>query len=415
METALRELGFTVDKVLNGNLEQMEDAVLNFTRRLSASRDTYGFFFYAGHGVQSSGENYLIPVEADNIRSENQLRSRSVSLQFVLDSMSDAGNELNMIVLDACRDNPFSWARGGSRGLTVLSGAPAGSIVMYATSANSIAEDGSGRNGLFTGQLLNNIRTPGMSIRDIFDKTGEDVLRVSEGRQHPELSMRYFAAATAYLGPRPLPVPEPEPIPAALPVPEPVAITPQPAPIQPYPVPEQPGPYYTPWQRAGGSKYLINTGGGIATTGGGGVGFSISASFEYLFPNGPSLGAHVAYASGSSIGLYSDSSGTSQKITALSAKAAWNWNVKQNMLPYLGLLVGANIGDAVNIPSWENAVPYNSSLNSLAFGLNLGMRYFFSNNVGAFVDTVFNTGPFNTDPNGWGVFGAASLGLAMKF
>ena len=142
MEGALRDLGFTVEKVLNGTLEQMETAVLNLQRRLGGSRNTYGFFFYAGHGVQSNGENYLIPVIADNIRSEAQLRNRAVSLQFVLDSLSEAGNELNMVVLDACRDNPFGWARSGSRGLSVVSHAPAGTVVMYAAGAGQTASDG---------------------------------------------------------------------------------------------------------------------------------------------------------------------------------------------------------------------------------------------------------------------------------
>ena len=111
MEAALRDLGFNVEKVLDGNLEQMENAVMSLSRRLGASRDSYGFFFYAGHGVQAGGGNYLIPVTA-NILSETQLRERAVSLQFVLDALGEAGNELNMVVLDACRDNPFSWARG---------------------------------------------------------------------------------------------------------------------------------------------------------------------------------------------------------------------------------------------------------------------------------------------------------------
>ena len=200
---ALGALGFSVDKVLDGNLEKMETAVLDLRRKLGGSRNTYGFFFYAGHGVQSNGENYLIPVEANNIRSEAQLRDRAVSLQFVLDSLSDAGNELNMIVLDACRDNPFGWARSGSRGLSVVSRAPTGSIVMYATSANSTASDGSNGNGLFTGRLLNNLQDQDLSVFEVFDKTMGDVIDVSNGRQHPELTLRFPGADKAYLGARP--------------------------------------------------------------------------------------------------------------------------------------------------------------------------------------------------------------------
>jgi hypothetical protein len=238
METALRNLGFTVEKIINGNLEDMENAILNFKRRLGSSRNTYGFFFYAGHGVQANGENYLIPVTADNIRAEVQLRDRSVSLQFVLNSMNEAGNELNMIVLDACRDNPFSWARGG-RGFVPVSFAPSGSIIMYATGANSTADDGSGQNGLFTGHLLNNLRTEGLSIFEVFDRTMGDVIRVTNGSQHPELSLRFAGAANAYLGTRPTPRPSPEP-------------TPQ---------PPQPSPSHTPLQLGSSVNGNISAGG----------------------------------------------------------------------------------------------------------------------------------------------------------
>jgi len=207
MAEALRSLGFNVDIVLNGDIYQMETAAMNLRRMLGASRDSYGFFYYAGHGVQSGGVNYLIPIDASNIQSENHLRQRAFSVQTLLENLSEAGNELNIIVLDACRDNPFGWARSGSRGLSVVSSAPAGSIIMYATSANSTAEDGIGYNGLFTSQLLNNIRKPELSIRDIFDKTGEDVYRISNGRQLPELSIRYFGASAVYLGSQPATTP----------------------------------------------------------------------------------------------------------------------------------------------------------------------------------------------------------------
>ncbi|MDR0501733.1 MAG: SUMF1/EgtB/PvdO family nonheme iron enzyme [Treponema sp.] len=137
-----------------------------------------------------------------------------------------------MIVLDACRDNPFGWSRSGSRGLSVVGRAPAGSIIMYATSANSTAADGTGRNGLFTSQLLNNIKNQSLSIRDVFDKTGEDVLSVSGGKQHPELSLRFFGASSAYLGARPAPAVQPAPVAQQTPAP---VLTVQPAPASAVP------------------------------------------------------------------------------------------------------------------------------------------------------------------------------------
>lgn len=195
ISNVLQKLGFNVEKLLDAELEQIESAMMRFKNKLSINNNSYGFFYYAGHGVQSNGENYLIPLKA-NIPSENHLRTRAFSVQTMMENINEAGNKLNIIVLDACRDNPFGWKRSGSRGLAMIS-TPAGSIVVFATSANSTADDGNGRNGLFTGQLLKNLSTPGASVRDIFDRTGRDVLSVSGGKQRPEISISFFD--TAYL------------------------------------------------------------------------------------------------------------------------------------------------------------------------------------------------------------------------
>jgi hypothetical protein len=176
---------------------------MRLKNRLSVSKNSYGFLFYAGHGVQSGGVNYLIPVGA-SIPSENSLRDRAVSVQCALNELNDAGNELNVVVLDACRDNPFGWARGGSRGLTVIANQPADSIIVYATSAGSTAADGSGRNGLFTSHLLNNLKTPGLEIKEVFNRTGADVALASERRQIPSVYNQFFG--NAYF----LPIPSPD-------------------------------------------------------------------------------------------------------------------------------------------------------------------------------------------------------------
>ena len=94
MAAALSDLGFTVEKLLNANLDQMESAAIRLKNSLSASGNSYGFLFYAGHGVQSNGENFLIPVDA-NIQSESFLRQRAVSVQALMDELNEAGNELN--------------------------------------------------------------------------------------------------------------------------------------------------------------------------------------------------------------------------------------------------------------------------------------------------------------------------------
>jgi uncharacterized caspase-like protein len=230
MEAALKGLGFAVDLVLNGGLDQMETAAVRLKNRLSASRNSYGFLFYAGHGVQSNGENYLLPVDA-RIQSENQLRQRAVALQWMLDEINQAGNELNVVVLDACRDNPFGWSRSGSRGLSLVAHQPADSIIVYATSAGSTAADGTGRNGLFTGELLKNLKTPGIDVSEVFKRTGADVSRVSGNQQRPAVYNQFFG--TAYLSAPPATAQTPPPaVPQAPPAP-PQAVSPQPASVPP--------------------------------------------------------------------------------------------------------------------------------------------------------------------------------------
>jgi len=216
IKTALESLGWNVDILQDANQEQIDGTVLKLKNRLSASGNSYGFVFYAGHAVQSNGVNYLIPVDA-NYQSESVLKSRAVSVQVLLEELNNAGNELNIVVLDACRDNPFSWSRGGSRGLVVVEEQPANSIIAFATAAGSVAADGEGRNGLYTTHLLNNLKTPGISIGDLFDKTGNDVIRASGGKQRPALYKQFFG--TAYIGSKPNPTPNPNPAPNPTPVP----------------------------------------------------------------------------------------------------------------------------------------------------------------------------------------------------
>ena len=216
---ALWELGFEVDMLLDAGLEEMEEAVTKFKNYLGEAKNTYGFFFYAGHGVQSGGENYLIPVNA-NIPGENYLGSRALQVQAVLDDLNDAGNSLNVVVLDACRDNPFSWGRSGSRGLVIVGRQPADSIIVYATSAGQTALDSDGEggeNGLFTSHLLRNLSIPDLEVYELFRRTSSDVSEASKRGQIPAIYSQFFG--TAYLGSTPS-VPLSRPVrPAPLPPP----------------------------------------------------------------------------------------------------------------------------------------------------------------------------------------------------
>ena len=197
MADALQSLGFTVDKVVNGTHAQMVEAITRLKNRLSVSNNSYGFLFYAGHGVQFNGVNYLIPATAD-IPSANYLGDTAISVQTMLAELNDAGNELNIVVLDACRDFPAAWNRSTNRGLTVITNQPADSIIVYATSAGATASDGTGRNGLFTSQLLKNIKTPGIDVSEVFRRTGADVSQASNRQQIPAVYNQYFGIA--YLG-----------------------------------------------------------------------------------------------------------------------------------------------------------------------------------------------------------------------
>jgi formylglycine-generating enzyme required for sulfatase activity len=196
MADALRGIGFEVSLLVNADLVQMEKAVVKLGSQLAASPSSTGFFYYAGHGVQMDGVNYLIPADA-RIESEDYLKYRALAAQSVLDILQRAGNGLNIVVLDACRDNPFGWARSGSRGLSVVSNQPPGSIVVYATSAGSTALDGGSgeRNGKFTAELLKHIGTPGVEIKEVFNLTGAGVLEATSGKQTPAVYNQFFGKA----------------------------------------------------------------------------------------------------------------------------------------------------------------------------------------------------------------------------
>ncbi|MDR2494604.1 MAG: tetratricopeptide repeat protein [Spirochaetaceae bacterium] len=212
MKTALEQCGFQVDCITNGALEPMLAGIERLKRNLRRSRTSYGFFFYSGHGSQIHGENFLIPVDAEAY-SYAMVRARCVSLQMVLDELADAGNELNIVILDACRSNPFKGIRDAGRGLAVVSAAYPGSIIMYATAANSVASDNwAGRNGLFTKHLLNQLKVEGLEVTEVFRRTGAAVAEESGNTQYPELAVKFYG--TAYLGSagtQPAPRPQPAP------------------------------------------------------------------------------------------------------------------------------------------------------------------------------------------------------------
>jgi hypothetical protein len=159
MAQTLRALGFTVLAHENAAKRAMETAILEFGRRLAAGG--VGLFFYAGHGLQVRGRNYLVPIDAE-IDSEAVTRVAAVDVDLLLEQMAEAKNRVNVVILDACRNNPFERRlRGAARGLAAIDAAQ-GTLIAYATAPGSVAADGEGVNGLYTEELLQALRVPGL-------------------------------------------------------------------------------------------------------------------------------------------------------------------------------------------------------------------------------------------------------------
>jgi hypothetical protein len=183
----------------------METAGTNFSRRLAITGNSYGFFFYAGHGVEHSrDDNYLIPVDINRIDNHTDFSTMALSLRSVTGRMSGAGNRLNMIVLDVYPDYPFIWLnRNASPYGLRITRAPHDSIIMNDATVDSETAYGNGRNSNFTSQLLNNLKTPGLSVYEVFDKTRGDVFRITNKRQKPEFILMFSGSYSVYLGTRP--------------------------------------------------------------------------------------------------------------------------------------------------------------------------------------------------------------------
>jgi caspase domain-containing protein len=182
MAQALRELDFDVIYKENLNQHDMKRAIRAMGEQLRSS--TVGLFYYAGHGVQVRGENYLVPVDA-TIESEEEVEYEGIHAGFVLAQMDSARNPMNIVILDACRNNPFARSfRSASRGLASMN-APSGTLIAYATAPGAVASDGQARNGLYTQELLKVMRTPGLGIEEVFKRVRIAVRAVTQGQQTP--------------------------------------------------------------------------------------------------------------------------------------------------------------------------------------------------------------------------------------
>ena len=181
----LRKVGFEVLELENADQKSMKIAIKQFGKKLNdAGKDAVGLFFFSGHGAQTNGTNYMIPVTAE-ISSEADLDIEAVSANNVLSQMEYANNGLNIVILDACRNNPFSKSfRSSSKGLAVMD-APQGSILAYATSPGNVAYDGEGRNSPYTKALAKQILEPNLQIEEVFKRVRISVVKETGNEQVP--------------------------------------------------------------------------------------------------------------------------------------------------------------------------------------------------------------------------------------
>jgi len=184
IKNALESLGFTVMKYENCTQKEMKMAMDYFGSRLKGY--DVGLFFYAGHGVQVSRYNYLIPVDA-KLSDEKKVEYNCVRADRVLAEMEIAGSRTNIVILDACRDNPFerSWRRGSEGAGLAFMNAPSGSLIAYSTAPGKTALDGVGRNSPYTSALLQHIKTPNITVIEIFQGVRSTVMAKSGSKQIP--------------------------------------------------------------------------------------------------------------------------------------------------------------------------------------------------------------------------------------
>ena len=181
MGDTLRGLGFDVVELRDGSRAQMQQAIDRVRENLKGKAGI-GMLYYAGHGLQLDWRNYMVPIDA-KLNTASDVPAQAVDVAAVMDAFKTAGNRMNIVVLDACRDNPFAQSASG-KGLAQVD-APPSTIMAYATAPGNVAADGSQGNGLYTQHLLQELVKPQAKIEEMFKRTRFAVRKASQGRQIP--------------------------------------------------------------------------------------------------------------------------------------------------------------------------------------------------------------------------------------
>ena len=210
MAKTLERVGFQVTLVTDADQAKMKASIKEFGKRLiRAGQDSVGLFFYAGHGAEAKGQNYLIPIGAD-IEIEMDYETDGVPASWMLSRMGAARNRLNIVILDACRDNPLQAIyRSGSTGLAPMN-APSGTLIAYSAAPKQKAKDGDGKNSPYTEQLAKFLVEPGLKVEDVFKRVRVAVEAMTNEEQTPweNSSLRgdfYFVAKVEKPPPKPAP------------------------------------------------------------------------------------------------------------------------------------------------------------------------------------------------------------------
>jgi len=182
MAAKLRGLGFTVIERNNLVVKQIGSTLREFRSKLTPG--SVALVYYAGHGLQIKGDNYFPTVDAD-ITGEEDVPNQSLAMKQIMDVLGDAKTRLNLVFLDACRDNPYSRSfRSASKGLS-KENVPSGTLISFATRPGSVAADGLGRNGLYTGALLEAMDNKGQPIEQVLKRVVTSVKAESKNQQEP--------------------------------------------------------------------------------------------------------------------------------------------------------------------------------------------------------------------------------------
>lgn len=189
MAAMLTQLDFAVETWIDADWAGMVEAISAFAQRLQQAR--IGLFYYAGHGIQMDGENYLIPAHTVGLTSAD-VKARTINMHAILDKMGNSGdNKVRLVILDACRDNPFALLPAARKGLADID-APSGTIIGYATSPGKTAFDGVGNHSPYTKALLQSLQVPGLDLLEIFKRTGNAVAKETRGEQRPWLASSLY-------------------------------------------------------------------------------------------------------------------------------------------------------------------------------------------------------------------------------